>query len=240
MNEKEQRRIRSHEGSAGFEAALAAFRADPDYEAARQILASPEFASQGDGARAAFVETANFGFLYRSLRERKIRYGKLHNRLEESVLIRGERAVDSYRENLFPYLDYIESQFVGTSAGQCMERHAANLWGHAPYSDVAPQIMDDFRQLGVGEEELVCGREEMARFGYNPLAAPGMDGSFASFVGVQRANIRVLEDTVGVLRDGGVPLLEGASGASPGAVAGAVIVVIIVLGAGAIIASWAY
>lgn len=201
------------------------FHSDPDYKSAAAKLdkdrVNDEFKSVNEHV-AAFI---SYCVYRRNMKALKARRGELNAETENRLVQRGHDAIGAYR-NAAASLDNIREMFEASGMDKAIDSHMPALGQHLDEHPAMPELIKHFQGLGVPEDALAWEVRELKKTDFDLLRYRGGDGTFAGLANKAKSSIPVMEDSIRVMEQHGLPTIEGAGGdANPFVIAAAAIVV---------------
>jgi hypothetical protein len=194
---------------------LHAFRSDDQYTDALTKLDRTEFESHVNHLGQHACTFFSYYFSRENLRGIKARRGDLAPATEDRLAALGQIAIDSYRDSVVA-LKALEGALTSSGMLGAIDRHMTSLCKHLDDNPQTPALVEKFREIGVPESAIQCGRNQLAAIHYDLFRFRENDGTLTGVVKWVARQVPALEKSVAALKEHGLPTIEGAGTGSTG------------------------
>jgi len=210
------------------------FLSDPDYKTGIDKLDKPKVHELFESTKKNYTNFIAFYVYRRQMKVLKALEGKLADDQEKALRERGDQALTAYTK-MVDDLKNINDMWSSSGVGQAIDRHAESVFQYLDYNPKTPPIIDEFRDMGVPEGSICWLFGAMMDKNFNILRVKEMDGTFSDIVKRAEPLIPKLKESVLVMKQHGLPIIEGAGSdedeyVEAGVVTGVAIIVGLIFG----------
>jgi hypothetical protein len=200
------------------------FRDDPAVRNAFAKLDRDQFQILGATCAASLATEYSFLSYTRALQILKARMSRLPPEVEGWYGERAEGRLIAYT-SLVSAAEQMSQDLTSSGVDQILATRVREYFSVLQAAPYDTQIPRRFLELGATDDHIGHYRAWLRANDWNPLSFPGTGGTFAGVTKVAKGQIPLLQNTVNVIKQTGVPAIEGNDGDLTSVSIGAVIVI---------------
>lgn len=196
-------------------------RNSPQLSEAVRKLPRETFAEDAPQSRECLMTYFNFESYKKCLQRLKAQQSALHPETEAMFVERLQQAVKAYR-SFVSSADKVAASFRMSGVEEVLSNNARKLCWQLPHSKYFPKITETLRATGMNDSDISHYATILKDKDWDLLHLQGAQGTMTSVVKVASEQVPTLEKMVSVVRQHGLPVLEGSGGSAAPAAIGAV------------------
>ncbi len=183
----------------------------PETQLAKSKLEKDVFEKAALSFHSCAATVINFEHFTRSMQAIKASLPMPDAQMEKRYVARFEDSIEAYK-TFTSSLQTINLVFKKSGFDAVINANAPKLFKNLPMAPIYPRISENLRALGFSEADVSHCLSEMKANKWDLFGLHDAGGTFEGFVKVAVDQISILEKKLSVVKEHGIPVVEGANG----------------------------